>query len=55
MSPPTFAQLFGVRFLRLLIWIICGLIVALFIAWLYTRPTFTTVRVMLGESPIPKS
>ncbi len=51
---PTFVQLSGVRFLGLLIWIICGLIVAFFASWLFTRPTFASVQAMLGDTVDPK-
>ena len=41
---PTFTQAFGARMLNLLLWVICGLIVAFLLAWLGTRPTLTQVQ-----------
>jgi hypothetical protein len=51
---PTFVQLYGVRFLGLLIWVICGLIAAFFATWCLTRPTFTSVQGMFGDAVEPK-
>ena len=45
---PTFTQAFGARMLNLLLWVICGLVVAFLLAWLITRPTLMQVQSALG-------
>lgn len=36
--------------LSILLWIVCGLIVAFFLAWLVSRPTLVDVRGILGNA-----
>lgn len=51
---PTFTQAFGARMLHLLLWVICGLVVAFLLAWLSTRPTLTQVQGAIGATAEPK-
>ena len=52
---PTFTQAFGARVLNLLLWVICGLVVAFLLAWLTTRPTLAQVQSALGTNADSKA
>ena len=52
---PAFTQAFGARVLNLLLWVICGLVVASLLAWLTTRPTLTQVQSALGANADSKA
>ena len=52
---PTFSQAFGAQMLHLLLWVICGLVVAFLLAWLAMRPTLAQVQSALGTTADSKA
>lgn len=51
---PTFTQMFGARILNILMGVICSLVIAFLLAWLFTRPTLVQVKETLGSTAEPK-
>jgi hypothetical protein len=49
-EPPSFSEYVASDLIRILLWVICGLVLVFLIIWAFTRPTVDQVRALVGSA-----